>query len=236
VTERTIPILPCRSIDATLAFYEALGFGVTYRQERPNTYAVVQRRGIELQFFVLPGLDPAANYSSCYVLVSDVDALYAAFCDGARAAFGRLPSRGVPRIGALRDMSYGVRQFIVVDPAGNHIRIGQPIKVRPPATREAAGRLERALEAAITLADSKQDDATAARVLASAFGARGDTPPAVVLRARVLQADLAYRLGDRAAAIAHLAEARAVDLGSIDGDVVADELARANDLEAELAR
>jgi hypothetical protein len=36
-TERTIPILPCRSIDATLAFYEALGFENTYRQERPNT-------------------------------------------------------------------------------------------------------------------------------------------------------------------------------------------------------
>ena len=44
-TERTIPILPCRSIDDLLAFYRALGFAVTYQQERPNTYAVVVRGG-----------------------------------------------------------------------------------------------------------------------------------------------------------------------------------------------
>jgi hypothetical protein len=29
MTERTIPILPTRSIDDTLAFYQALGFDVT---------------------------------------------------------------------------------------------------------------------------------------------------------------------------------------------------------------
>ena len=130
MTERTIPILPCRSIDDVLAFYEALGFAVTYRQERPNTYAVVARGGIELQFFVLKALDPAASYSTCYVLVSDVDSLYAAFTAGLRAATGRVPTRGIPRIGPLRDMAYGVRQFIVVDPGGNYIRIGQPIEAR----------------------------------------------------------------------------------------------------------
>jgi hypothetical protein len=47
LSERTISIRPCRSIDDVLAFYEALGFGVTDRQERPNTYAVGARGGIE---------------------------------------------------------------------------------------------------------------------------------------------------------------------------------------------
>ena len=131
MTERTIPILPCRSIDDVLAFYEALGFAVTYRQERPNTYAVVVRGGIELQFFVLKGLDPAASYSTCYVLVSDVDWLYARSRRASARPLGRVPTRGIPRIGALRDMSYGVRQFIVVDPGGNYIRIGQPIEAQP---------------------------------------------------------------------------------------------------------
>ena len=148
-TERTIPILPCRSIDDVLAFYRTLGFEVTYRQERPNTFAVVQRGGIELQFFVLKGLDPANSYSTCYVLTSDVDSLHAAFTDQLRAALGRVPSRGIPRIGALREMPYGVRQFIVVDPGGNYIRIGQPTSVLPKPRAETATRLERSLVAAI---------------------------------------------------------------------------------------
>jgi hypothetical protein len=50
MSARTIPILPCTSIDATIAFDEALGFAVGYRQERPNTYAAVARGDIELQF------------------------------------------------------------------------------------------------------------------------------------------------------------------------------------------
>jgi hypothetical protein len=169
MTERTIPILPCRSIDDVLAFYEALGFTVTYRQERPNTYAIVERGRIELQFFVLKALDPSASYSTCYVLTSDVDGLYESFTSGARGALGRVPTRGIPRIGGVRNMSYGVRQFIVVDPGGNYIRIGQPIEAQPIATAQTAGRLERALVAAVTLADSRSDDAGAAKVLDGAF-------------------------------------------------------------------
>ena len=38
-----IPILPCRSIDDQLAFYESLGFEVTYRQKAPNVFAAVLR-------------------------------------------------------------------------------------------------------------------------------------------------------------------------------------------------
>jgi catechol 2,3-dioxygenase-like lactoylglutathione lyase family enzyme len=230
LTERTIPILPCRSIDDTLDFYRALGFQVTYRQERPNTYAVVRRGGIELQFFVLKALDPAQSYSSCYVLVPDVEALYEAFTTGLRAALGRLPSRGIPRITALKDMTYGVRQFVVVDPGGNYIRIGQPIEPKPAPRAETAGRLERALVAATTLADSKMDDAAAARVLDSAIGDDENAPDSVLVRARILRADLAYRSGDADAATAWLAEAEQIDLSEDERAGIADDLRRADDL------
>ena len=230
LTERTIPILPCRSIDETLDFYRALGFQVTYRQERPNTYAVVRRGGIELQFFVLKGLDPAQSYSTCYVLVSDVDALYEAFATGLRAALGRLPSRGIPRITAVRDMTYGVRQFVVVDPGGNYIRIGQPIEAKPALRAESAGRLERALVAATTLADLKMDDAAAARVLDSAFVDDEAAPDPVLVRARILRADVAYRMGDVDGAKAWLAEAARIDLSEDDRAAIGDDLRRANDL------
>ena len=231
MTERMIPIMPCQSIDDTLDFYRALGFEVTYRQERPNTAAVVQRGGIELQFFVLKGLDPANSYSTCYVLVSDVDTLYEAFTDGLRATLGKLPTRGIPRINALRDMSYGVRQFIVVDPGGNYIRIGQPIATTPPPRAETAGRLERALGAAITLADSKMDDAAAAKVLDSALAASDDEPARVIVRALILRADVAYRMGEPIRARTWLDDAGRVDLNSADLESLADDLRRLRDLD-----
>jgi len=113
VAERMIPILPCRSIDDQIAFYEALGFEVTYRQTAPNVYAAVARGGIEVHFFVMKGYDPAGSYSSCYVYVTELDRLYASFRTGLKAWLGRIPTRGIPRIGSLKDMSYGVRQFLM---------------------------------------------------------------------------------------------------------------------------
>ena len=233
--ERTIPILPCRSIDDTLAFYEALGFAVTYRQERPNTFAAIVRGGIELQFFVLKGLEPGANYSTCYVLVDDVDALYGAFTNGIRAATGRVPSRGYPRIGPVRDMTYGVRQFIVVDPAGNHIRIGQPIEARAIPTTDEATRLARSLIAAITLADSRGDAEAAAAVLDSAFTADPPVAGATAYQALVLRADVALRLGDAAGARDYLRRARALEATAGSTGEVSDERRRAEELERELA-
>ena len=230
MTERTIPILPCRSIDDVLAFYEALGFAVTYRQERPNTFAVVQRGGIELQFFVLKAVDPEASYSTCYVLTPDVDGLYEAFTSGIRSALGRVPTRGVPRIGPVRNMSYGVRQFIVVDPGGNYIRSGQPIEVKPMPTAQTAGRLERALVAAVTLADSRSDDAGAAKVLDSAFADDPPTGGPVAVRALVLRADVAHRLGDDSGARHHLDAALAIGLYAAGVAEAGDDLRRAAEL------
>lgn len=230
MTERTIPILPCPSIDEVLAFYEALGFAVTYRQERPNTFAVVQRGGIELQFFVLKGLDPNASYSTCYVLTDDVDRLYEAFTSGIGAALGRVPTRGVPRIGPVRDQSYGVRQFIVVDPGGNYVRIGQPIQSKPAPTARSAGRLQRALEAAITLADSRSDDAGAAKVLDSAFADDPPTAGTAAVRALVLRADVAHRLGDDAGAHGYREAALAIALDPEEKAEAADDLRRAEEL------
>ncbi|GIJ45725.1 hypothetical protein Val02_26110 [Virgisporangium aliadipatigenens] len=126
MAETMIPILPCTSIDETLEFYGALGFDTTYRQERPNTYAVVQRGGMVLHLFVMKGLDPESSFSTCYVETTDVESLYEAFTAGLREAYGRVPLRGVPRMNPIKETSDGVRQFIVVDPGGNFIRIGQP--------------------------------------------------------------------------------------------------------------
>ena len=63
--DRMIPLLPCRSIDDQIDFYESLGFEVTYRQKAPNVFAAVQRGAIELQFFVLKGYDSSRTSTVC---------------------------------------------------------------------------------------------------------------------------------------------------------------------------
>jgi catechol 2,3-dioxygenase-like lactoylglutathione lyase family enzyme len=228
-----IPLLPCRSIDDQLAFYESLGFEVTYRQKAPNVYASVQRGAIELHFFTMKGYEPANSYSTCYVLVSDVDTLYADFRAGLKRSLGRVPTRGIPRIGALGDMSYGVRQFLLTDPGGNIIRIGQPLAVTDGA--RPTSRLAKALEAATLLMHSKVDPETTARVLDAAMADDPDAPDVLMVQARILRAEAAHALGDDAIAQTLLAEVARVALAADDRATLADDLARADELRLTLS-
>ncbi|MFH8579612.1 VOC family protein [Streptomyces zaomyceticus] len=210
MAEKTIPILPCSTLQPVLDFYTALGFEVTFRQKSPNPYAVVERGGIELQFFGLKQYDPASSISTCYVVTDDVDGLHEAFRTGLKAAYGRIPTRGLPRIGALKDMSYGVRQFLMTDPGGNCVRVGQPIGDDPhhrPAPQETFAR---ALHHAALFADSKDDPAGAAKILDRVLALVDERPtPGQLLRLLVLRADVAGRLGDEGTAAKALAEADA---------------------------
>ncbi|MGH2444597.1 MAG: bleomycin resistance protein [Candidatus Limnocylindria bacterium] len=234
--ERMIPLLPCRLIDDQLAFYEALGFEVTYRQKAPNVYASVARGRIELHFFVMKGYDPAASYSTCYVFVANIDDLYEQFRIGLKELFGRIPTRGIPRIGPLKDMSYGVRQFLMTDPGGNIIRIGQPIEAAQTAADGPPSRLAKAFEAASMLADSKLDPVTAARVLDAAMAETDDDPPELLVRARILRADVAIATGDDSRAAELLDLVAATSLTDAARADLADALARADDLRATLTR
>ncbi|TDB78294.1 VOC family protein [Micromonospora sp. KC723] len=235
MTETMIPILPAKSINDTLDFYRALGFEVTYQQQRPNTYASVRRGGIELHFFVLKDLQPANNWGTCYVTTTDADGLYDAFTAGIRGLLGKVPSRGVPRINPLKDMPfYGVRQFIVVDPAGNYIRIGQPI-TEQSADASPRSRLERALETGSRLADAKGDFSTAAKVLDGALAADTGAEPALRFRALVLRADIALRLDDPTSAQRFLADAAGLPLTTADKIRLSDDLRRIAELRTTLA-
>ncbi|WP_327729757.1 VOC family protein [Streptomyces sp. NBC_00487] len=231
--EKTIVILPCQSLQPLLDFYVALGFEVTFQQRSPNPYAAVTRGGIELQFFATKRYEPAESLGTCYVVTDDVDGLYAAFRAGLKGAYGRIPTRGLPRIGPLKDMSYGMRQFLMTDPGGNCIRVGQPTSEdqhHRPAPKETFAR---ALHHASLLADSKEDPAAAAKVIDRALerGERGETPTAPQLvRLLVLRADVAVRLGDEQAAADAIGRARAVPLTDEEREQVRDSLVRLEDL------
>jgi hypothetical protein len=73
--ETTTPLLPCAGIDEIVPFYEALGFRMTYRQRRPNGYAIVVREDLQLHFFALDGFVPADSYGSCLVGAPDAGEL-----------------------------------------------------------------------------------------------------------------------------------------------------------------
>ena len=123
--ERTYPCLPSAELDESIAFYESLGFQKTYRQVRPNPYAVVAHEEIHIHLFGIDGLDPAASYGSAIVAVPDPDSLYRDFAAGLRKARGRLPVAGIPRISRPRKKYGTVRGFSVVDPGGNWLRISK---------------------------------------------------------------------------------------------------------------
>ncbi|MEU7564888.1 VOC family protein [Streptomyces fradiae] len=258
--EQTIPVLPCRTLEPVLDFYTALGFDVTFRQASPNPYAVVSRGAVQLHFFGMRRYEPAASYSTCVLRTDDVDALHEAFRAGLKAAYGRVPTRGLPRLGALRTASHGVRQFLMTDPGGNCVRVAQDLGGDQHHRPAPPGAVARALHQAALFADSREDPAAAARVLDRVLdrardvagtepaGTSGTEPagtepaesadPAAprptaveLLRLLVLRADVARRLGDERTATEALARARAVALDGAGRHEARDDLRRLRELE-----
>lgn len=113
-----IPTLPSRSLRATVAFYARLGFEAKLFGDDPY-YGILTRGDLELHFFAHPDLVPAESHAGCYLRVREVDRIHA---DCRKAA---LPPQGIPRMDALADKPWGMREFAIVDPDGNLLRIGQ---------------------------------------------------------------------------------------------------------------
>ncbi|MET4226521.1 hypothetical protein [Oerskovia enterophila] len=196
--ESMVPLLPCASIDETGDFAAALGFEVTYRQTRPNPYLALRREGIDLHYFGIEGFRPENSYGSCLVVVDDTEPLYDAWAAGLRAAHGRLPLSGFPRITRPRRRANadGLSGFSLVDPSGNWIRVVRRAADSPAsdavdaaeatgsvsdvaaggvdaaelgAALEGESRLLRAVSNAVVQADSRGDVGQAAKILDGAL-------------------------------------------------------------------
>jgi catechol 2,3-dioxygenase-like lactoylglutathione lyase family enzyme len=232
--EITIPILPCRSIDDTLAFYVALGFDVTYRQTRPNTYACVKYEAIDLHFFTMKGYEPKDSYSTCFIMAPDLAGLHQSFSAGLRGHYGKLPVAGIPRISRLNKANADKQlRFNLIDPGGNWIRfaqLGEEPAAPEAAPREPPSKLSRAAHAADLLAEAVGDYAAAARLLDKALAHDQPVPAAHRFQALVLRAALAVDLDDRPLARTLLAEARQIALEAQDREALAADLQRADDL------
>ena len=74
-SETVIPLLPCASYEATITFYEALGFTVTHAQQEPYLYIAVRRNAVELHFSDALRVYQAKNpFGACLVFV-DADCI-----------------------------------------------------------------------------------------------------------------------------------------------------------------
>jgi hypothetical protein len=235
--EVTIPLLPCASIDDIVTFYEVLGFHTTHKQRKPNPYVAVQREDLHLHFFEIAGFDPAQSYGSCLVLTSDIGELHRAFAAGMRAACGKIPVSGAPRMTRPRARKNydGLGGFSVIDPGGNWIRVVQNAAAATAPATTPAGRLAKALANAIVQADSRGDARQAVRILDSALGRpQADDDPVTLVEVLVYRAELAMVLHDPKTAAEMLARVDRVVLSADETERAAATFETAADLAAAL--
>lgn len=184
----TIPALPCVALDESLAFWESLGYEITYRQKAPNPYGVIRYDDYELHFFGLKGLNPDDNFTTCLVIVPEVETLHETFAGRLKAALGRVPGRGLPRISRMQP---GQTRFTLTDVAGNSvifIKRGEEDEAAAEEYKQAGlTPLQRALAVAARLRDFKNDDAAAAKTLDQALVRHEEASPdfARALAARI---------------------------------------------------
>ncbi|WP_410813998.1 glyoxalase [Micromonospora sp. 067-2] len=178
--ETAVPLLHCVSPEATLAFWRALGFEVTYEQIKPYVYLALHFSGFDLHYGHAPvGVDPSAEATGgCLVMVDAVAPYHAVFTEAMRRTYGKVLVREQPRMTRYRA---GASRFSIVDPSGNTIIF---IQRDEPADLEYGGStalsgLARVLDNARILREFKMDDRAAFRALNSGLRRHGDDAPTV---------------------------------------------------------
>ncbi|GIH26183.1 hypothetical protein Aph01nite_44930 [Acrocarpospora phusangensis] len=234
--ERTVPLLPCGSIDEIAEFYEMLGFSRIYYQVRPNPYVSLRREDLQLDFFGMPGFKAEDSYGTCLVLVPDTGKLFDAFAEGMRAVHGKLLVSGIPRMTRPRKRKNAdnLSGFAVIDPGGNWIRIFAD-KAGTAEPEPAPSKLAASLSSAVVMGDSHGSDDQAARILDNALRRdEAGAAPADLLAALAYRAELAARSDDPEGVRAFLARAERVPLTDAERETLADVLASLRDLAATL--
>ena len=107
---RAVPVLPTENLADSVAFWTAAGFEVELYDAG---FAAAMRDGVELHLVESDGT--GRDRGAAYLHVRDVDGVH-----GAWKAAGLT-------ISDVRDEPWGMREFHVVDPGGNRVRVGRSI-------------------------------------------------------------------------------------------------------------
>jgi len=228
--ERTYPILPCRELDESIAFYETLGFRKTYRQIRPNPHAVVALEEIHIHLFGMEGFHPADSYGSVIIVVPDPDTLYQDLAARLRKSYGKLPVAGIPRILRPRKKYGTVRGFSIVDPGGNWLRIYKLGDTEEEDSAEKAEGLAQIIYVAARLGDARGDEALALKTLESGLARFIDAKPMELAKAHLYRAELAVRIKNYELARSSLIAANSLELTDEERTVLTEEFSHAAEL------
>jgi uncharacterized glyoxalase superfamily protein PhnB len=108
------PGMPTADMDRTIVHYARMGFADAHRD---GGFAILRRDGVELHFALKPDHDPRRTATWIYVRVVDVDGLYREYA-----------TAGVEMRRAPQDTDYRMREFPHIDPDGNLIIFGAPVR------------------------------------------------------------------------------------------------------------
>jgi catechol 2,3-dioxygenase-like lactoylglutathione lyase family enzyme len=113
---QTSPIMSVTDIAIALQFYGGiLGFEKIFENGDPVGFMILKKDDARFDLSLNKKHRPTTQ-NVAFLKVADASALYD-IC----------VSRGVRIIKGIRDANYGLRTFVMADPDGNRIDVGQPI-------------------------------------------------------------------------------------------------------------
>ncbi|GHF04233.1 bleomycin resistance protein [Pseudolysinimonas yzui] len=116
MTDLAVPNLPSRDFDTTVAFYGGFGFAPSYRDD---SWLILSRGSLQLEFFLFPDLVPDESSFMCSVRVDDLDGLYQQIRDAGVAE----KAVGIPRLRPVLMQPWGQRAGFLVDPEGTQLHL-----------------------------------------------------------------------------------------------------------------
>lgn len=113
---RAAPGVPVRDIATGLGFYVGvLGMTETFRNGDPVGFVIVERDDAEIHLTLQPS-HVATTANVLHLMVDD-----------ARAFHAHVQAHGVRVVKGIRDADYGLRTFVMCDPDGNRIDVGEDL-------------------------------------------------------------------------------------------------------------
>ena len=114
---RLAPCIPVSDMARAVAFYESVfGMSKTFENGDPVGFVILKGDDAELHLTLVRD-HVGKPYNLMHLIVEGADELYRR-CEAADGA--RIIKR-------LRDAPWGMRTFVVADPDGNRIDVGQPL-------------------------------------------------------------------------------------------------------------
>lgn len=115
--DHATPNLPSRDYGKTVAFYQKLGFETQWHDDN----WLIMVRGLKLEFFRYPDLDPAQSSFSCCLRLDDMPSFYQGCVDAG------VPEQrtGWPRLHSPQNEPSGLSIAYLIDLDGTLLRLVQ---------------------------------------------------------------------------------------------------------------